>query len=317
MKRVRPPGGGGYRIVTHPLLEVPVLISPGRMSRPKDKGSNKKCPFCQGGEALTPPTLYSVPEDKDWQIRVFSNLYPLVSPDPENRAYGIHEVIVETPQHDRLFHTMPVHSISRILKVIRDRMGCHSSNERLKALIAFRNEGLRGGASLVHPHTQLIGLAYIPPRLKQEGKGFMNMAEQGRCPLCLESSDPSIILEETSFRAFSPIAPRLPRETWLAPVHHEPSFVNLKEREIDDLAALLKKVLTAIAALQSPHERSFDYNLVLHTESLDDESGTFHTHVEILPRPEAMAGFELGTGLMINPIEPAQAVAEIRGMLIK
>lgn len=316
MKRAHPSGGGEYRIVTHPLLDVPVLVSPGRMSRPKDRGRSKKCPFCPGNEALTPPTLYSVPEDKDWQIRVFSNLYPLVSSKSGSQSYGIHEIIVETPEHDALFHALPVGSISQVLKVIRDRMNFHSSNENLKALVAFRNEGLRGGASLVHPHTQLVGLAHTPPRLNYEGEGFISMAEKGRCPLCLEPSDPTIILEESSFRAFSPVAPRLPRETWIAPVQHEPSFMNLKECEIDDMAALLKKMLTAIAALQSPNERSFDYNLVLHTEPLDDESGTFHTHLEILPRPEALAGFELGTGLMVNPVEPGQAVSEIREMLI-
>jgi UDPglucose--hexose-1-phosphate uridylyltransferase len=143
------------------------------------------------------------------------------------------------------------------------------------------------------------------------------MAEQGYCPLCLEPSDPLIIIEEDSFRAFSPLAPRFQRETWIAPVHHEPAFTNLKDREIDDLAALFKKVLSAIAKLHTGGEnpKPFEYNLVLHTEPLDDESGTFHTHIEILPRPEALAGFEIGSGMLVNPIPPEQTVSQLREIL--
>jgi len=308
-----------YLLLRDSLGSSEVLISPGRYSRPKEtkQDAKGKCPFCPGAEHLTPPTLLKIPEKGDWKVRVFENRYPFFPEDENDETYGIHEVIVETPKHDALMHQMPVQTISRVMRVIRDRMSHHGSNERLRALMAFRNEGLRGGASRKHPHTQLVGLSWVPPRLVQESEAFLNMAEKGRCPLCLVTTDPLIIVEEESFRAFSPPTPRFPHETWIAPVHHEPAFANLKDKKIDDLAALFRKVLSALAQLSSRGRKSspFDYNLVLHTEPLNDESGTFHTHIEILPRYEALAGFEIGSGLMVNPIAPQQSVSELREIL--
>ncbi|MEA3311288.1 MAG: hypothetical protein U9Q76_03610 [candidate division WOR-3 bacterium] len=304
-----------YLLLGDALGSSEVLISPGRCSRPKEteQDAKGKCPFCPGAEQLTPPTLFRLPEKGNWEVRVFENRYPFFPEDENDETYGIHEVIVETPQHDALMHQMPVRTISRVMRVIRDRMSHHGSNERLRTLMAFRNEGLRGGASRKHPHTQLVGLSWVPPRLVQESEAFLNMAEKGYCPLCLEPSDPLIVIEEESFRAFSPLTPRFQRETWIAPVRHEPAFTNLKDKKIDDLAALFKKVLSALAKLSE--SELFEYNLVLHTEPLNDESGTFHTHIEILPRPEALAGFEIGSGLMVNPTAPQQSASELREIL--
>lgn len=164
----------------------------------------------------------------------------------------------------------------------------------------------------MHPHTQLIGLSNVPPRLAAETKRFTELAEKGSCPLCLSAGSPFIVAEEGSFRTFSPEAPRFPREVWIAPVHHEPSFINLTDVELDDLAALLKKTLAALSRLFDP----FDYNLIFHTEPVADETGTFHTHIEIIPRPEPMAGFEIGTGVMVNPVPAHVAVSELRDILI-
>lgn len=309
-------GKKGHRVLIDDLSLLPVLISPARDSRPKEKKTpSARCPFCPGGEELTPPTLVAFPDEDGWQIRVFKNLFPLLATDQKSETYGVHEVIVETPKHDAIFHKLPLRQISLALQAIRDRMRHHSSNPRLRSLMAFRNQGVRGGASLVHPHTQFVGLSWVPPRIANESEGFVRLAEQGRCPLCLGARDPLIIVEQDSFRAFSPHAPRFPRETWIAPVHHEPAFTTLKDSHLDDLASLLKKIMTSIGKLTSRAKRPFDYNLVFHTEPLDDDSGTFHAHIEILPRPESLAGFEIGSGLFVNPIPPEQSVSELREVL--
>ncbi|MBN2379511.1 hypothetical protein JXM67_06885 [candidate division WOR-3 bacterium] len=243
---------------------------------------------------------------------MFENRYPIFSSQAGSETYGIHEVIVETPDHEAVFHRMPVNDIALVMQAIRERMACHSLNRHLAALMAFRNQGLRGGASLSHPHTQLVGLSMIPPRLAEEADTFLSQAEHGSCPLCLDVSDPFIVVEEGSFRALSPSVPRFPREIWIAPVHHEPSFLNLTDVELDDLSALVKKVLGALSGFFDP----FDYNIVFHTEPLGDESGTFHTHLEIVPRAEPLAGFEIGSGMMVNPAPALEAVAELRNVLI-
>ncbi|MBD3285159.1 hypothetical protein GF359_02110 [candidate division WOR-3 bacterium] len=301
-------------VLEDPLGSGPVIVTPRRAERPKDsEGQKGVCPFCPGHEDRTPPTLLSLPEGAArWKVRVFSNLFPITDETTDSPGSGVHEVVVETPKHDARFCELTLKGISLVMQAIRSRFSFHNSNENLKALTAFRNQGIRGGASLKHPHTQLVGLSEVPPRLAAESVGFIRLAEKGKCPLCLSASDPFIITEVESFRAFSPPAPRFPYETWIAPVHHEPSFANLTDVELDDLAALLKRVLTSFTSIFTP----FDYNLIIHTEPLTDESGTFHTHIEILPRTEPIAGFETGTGMMVNPVPPLKAVRDLRDILI-
>lgn len=303
-----------------------VIVASMRDLRPRS-GKGSVCPFCKGSEQMTPPALYALPDASDWQIRVFANLYPFFSADPDSASYGVHEVIVETQRHDATLESLTVKEIARVFGAIKARMQHHKENERLKVIFAFRNQGSLGGASLEHPHTQLVGMSWAPPRIAAEHKGFLEMAEKGECPCCLSANDPLIAAEEQSFRAFSPRVPRFPREIWLAPVRHEPSFTELKPEAIDDLASLLKKVLLGLSAIfknahrpeaaRSPKEpetsfQGFDYNLVLHTEPLEDQSGTFHMHIEILPRMHAIAGFEIGSGTMVNPVAAEDAATALR-----
>jgi UDPglucose--hexose-1-phosphate uridylyltransferase len=298
------------------LTAAGVLFAPDRSKRPRDNTRDKateSCPFCPGNEHLTPPTLLALPDTKSWQVRVFENLYPFIARGAGKDQAGIQEVIVETPEHDAEFRDLGVKNISLVLQAFRDRIRYHQDNSLLRSVMVFRNQGFRGGASLVHPHSQLVGLSFVPPRLAAEQEGFLRLAEKGWCPLCLDKGNPLIILEEGAFRVFSPDVPRFPREVWIAPAGHEPAFSELKNGELDDMASLLKKVLTGLKQLLTP----FDYNLVVHTEPFEDSSGTFHTHLEILPRSEALAGFEIGSGLYVNPVPPEQTVAELREAILR
>jgi UDPglucose--hexose-1-phosphate uridylyltransferase len=263
---------------------------------------------------LTPPTLFSLPEGKDqWKVRVFSNLYPLVSADRSSDTYGTHEVIVETPEHDVQFQELPSSQILLVLQAIRERIKHLSRDENLVSFIAFRNQGLRGGASLVHPHTQLVGLSWIPPRLFGKLSAFAEHRGRGQCPLCSEKMIPRIIFEHDGFRAFSPQVPRFPKEVWIAPSRHESSYTNLSNYELSAMAAVLKTILQGLSQLFSP----FDYNLVLYTKPRNDDSDTFHTHLEIIPRPEALAGFELGSGMFVNPQTTQQSILELRAWILE
>ncbi len=306
-----------------------VIVPPSnRSSRPRnidkestDNHNNEEiqaCPFCSGNEDMTPPTLLQIPEKGAWQVRVFKNLYPLLDTEMQDEKYGVHEVIVETPKHDALFHTLSVSAIAEVMRAVKERIAYHYQNPDIKAVIAFRNQGFRGGASLQHPHSQLVGLSWVPPTLQFESETFLNLAEKGYCPLCMNPGDSRIIVEADSSRAFSPIAPRFPYETWIAPLHHEPSFSNLSDVQIDDLAFLTRRVLNALQVLNSRirANKPFDYNIIIHTEPNNDDSGTFHTHIEIIPRFEAIAGFELGSGLLVNHVDTQQAISDLREILL-
>jgi UDPglucose--hexose-1-phosphate uridylyltransferase len=51
--------------------------------------------------------------------------------------------------------------------------------------------------------------------------------------------------------------------------------------------------------------------LVFHTAP-HHHNGAFHWHIHLFPKLTTVAGFERGTGVMINIVPPEQAAAELR-----
>mgnify|MGYP003338418879 FL=1 len=58
------------------------------------------------------------------------------------------------------------------------------------------------------------------------------------------------------------------------------------------------------------------FNLVFHTAPAH-HSGQFHWHAHLFPKLTTAAGFERGTGVMINIIAPETAAAELRRASVK
>ena len=52
------------------------------------------------------------------------------------------------------------------------------------------------------------------------------------------------------------------------------------------------------------------YNVVFHTAPHRDSS-QYHWHVHVIPRATSLAGFEQGTGVMINIVAPELAAQQL------
>lgn len=287
------------------------------------------CPFCPGNEHLTPPTIVELLGENAWKLRVIPNKFSAFEPDHSHHfhhrnffnsqdAYGHHEVVIETPDHRTSLGQMDISGVQEILGVFRNRHLALRQDPKVKLVLAFRNHGLSAGASLAHPHSQIIGTPIIPPRIRRKYEAAIRYFDDTEeCVYCTvrdeEKKDGRRMILETRFLTmFHPFASQVPFETWILPKRHNPSFANIEGPELDDLALSLRAVLGAMhASLGNP-----DYNLIIHTAPVEDEGKPYFLwHVEIRPRLATPAGFELGTGVFINTAVPEETAAYFRPLV--
>jgi UDPglucose--hexose-1-phosphate uridylyltransferase len=316
-----------------------VVIATERRKRPNDFRFERAsvvradlCPFCTGREGLTPPEVHayrqdgSLPNQPGWDLRVVPNKFPALkvegSLDREGDGLfdrmggiGAHEVIIETPSHDKTFASMSHGEIERVLWAFRDRILDLKNDIRFRYILVFKNHGAAAGATLEHPHSQLMALPIVPDVVREEVAGAgQHYAVKERCLFCdviqqeLKAGT-RVVDENADIVALSPYAPRLPFETWLLPRRHGARFEEAPRHQIEALARMLRSVVRRMdRALESP-----PYNLILHNAPFgEDVERSYHWHVEIMPKLTRVAGFEWGTGFYINPTAPEEAARVLR-----
>lgn len=328
-----------------PVVERWCIIAAERGKRPSDfKGvreahftreGKENCPFCYGREGRTPLEIAAYgrprgagPNTPGWQVRVVPNKFPVLHIEGElNRTadgvydrmngVGAHEVIIETPDHERALDRMEIGGISEMLRAFRDRMVNLERDRRFKYIQVFKNFGVAAGASLEHPHCQLIATPVIPKRIIEELEGALEYYKfKERCVFCdivrQETRDTRRVLcEDDYFVSIVPFAPRFPFEISILPKRHEASFTEINEDEYRYLSIHLKMMVGKInVALGTP-----PYNLMLHTAPCrQNDIEHYHWHLELIPKLSKVAGFEWGTGFYINPTVPEQTADDLRGI---
>ncbi len=322
-----------------PISRRWVIIATERAARPTDfkheaveVNDSDTCPFCEGRETRTPPEIYAIrapgtaPNTPGWTVRVVSNKYPAlrIEGSIERAKMGIftrmdgvgaHEVIIETTDHHRHLALQPIEHVANVIRAYLQRYRDLRGDTRFEYGLLFRNHGRTAGASLSHPHSQLIALPIVPQRVV----GELEAAEHyfGRHAACLycamleQERDAGVrtIFENESFAALEPYAARFPFETWILPKVHQADFGALPpDREVP-LAQMLHETLHRLhACLDNP-----PYNVIIHTLPYRSESKhAYHWHVEVMPRLTQVAGFEWGSGFYINPVAPEEAARFLR-----
>ncbi len=290
------------------------------------------CPFCPGHESLTPPELLAydgpgrAPDTPGWKVRVVPNKFPALTAEGnlEPRTAGIyrqfdgvgfHEVIIHSPDHWRSLGELAREQVALYLTACRERYQERGRDERIKYIHLIENHGRPAGASIEHPHSQLFALPLVPPVILEELAGMRRWRmERGTCLFCSileeeERTGDRLVGTSADFVAFEPFASRVPFETWLVPRHHSAHFSKLPDRGIEDLAGLLGETLGRLQhALNDP-----PYNLILHSALCERcADPEFHWHIEIWPTLSRPAGFEWGTGIMVNTALPEESAAFLR-----
>jgi len=321
-----------------PIIGRWVIISTERGKRPSDFNRGREnnsavpCPFCAGNEEKTPPEIlsYSPPNHKPntpgWWVRVVPNKFPALKIEGQLHrsgeglydkmdGLGAHEVIVETPDHEKELEDLDESRIEDIFWAYRDRIVDLKKDPRLEYVLIFKNRGAAAGATLTHSHSQLIATPMVPIRVKQEMQGAAAYFEyKERCVFCdiirqEQMQKVRVIDENADFIALSPFASRFPFETWVLPKKHDYNFEDLQKGEVTNLGRLMKSVLRRLNdVLDAP-----PYNFIIHNSPLKASFlEHYHWHIEIIPKLTHTAGFEWGTGFYVNPTPPEQAALYLR-----
>lgn len=332
-----------------PVLDRWVIIAASRGKRPHDFASTPEetksagCPFCGGNEAKTPPEIYAVrapgsgPDTAGWEVRVVQNKFPALTIEADLRrsgiglldrmgGFGAHEVIIETPEHGLDLALAPVPHINTVLSVFRERLIDLRNDDRFRHIIIFRNYGSAAGASLSHPHSQLIALPIVPLLVREKlTSARTHYQHKERCIFCdlleQERAIPDrLVAENEHYVVLSPFAARFPFELQIYPRRHMHDYTMMTEEEQVALAEILKDTLLRYRNLLGDPA----YNLVVQTapseaarpgqpEYWGTLSCEYHWHVELMPRLTKTAGFEWGTNFYINPVSPEAARAFLCG----
>lgn len=320
-----------------------VIIATERAKRPEELASHHAarniasfvptCPFCPGNESKTPPEIVRVPADGGvpWQVRVIPNkfaallreLQPTRTIQRSRRSlvgFGVHDVIVETPDHAQALALMPDGAVANILRIYKARYDALSLDSRIAQVTIFKNHGVDAGTSLEHPHSQLVASPVISHQVRERlEEALRHYDEYGECIFCQMIEEElgeltRIVLSTDHFVALEPFASPTPFATYIFPRRHMASFGDVSANEIADLGRVLRTVLAKL--YHGLHDPDFNYTI---RSAPAEATGVkyFHWYVSIIPRLTRVAGFELGSGMFINTVMPEEAARFLRELKVE
>jgi UDPglucose--hexose-1-phosphate uridylyltransferase len=290
------------------------------------------CPFCETNEASTPPEVFAIrrpgsrANGPGWSVRVVPNSHPQLGIEGDlgrrgegfhdlMNGIGAHEIIVETPGHDRGLHELEPGEILEVLRAYVARITDLEQDKRMRYVLVFKNHGEGAGAhTIFHSISQLMGLPVTPRNIKTKLIMARNYyIQKERCLYCdvlrqeLDSNQ-RLVAENTDFVAFTPFASRFPFEICVLPKSHNSAFSRISASEMGNLAHILRDVLRELDSTLG----QLSYNLSLQDRPFvrprkdywETIEADFHWHLEILPQVAKITGFEWASGFFYNPVPP-------------
>lgn len=313
-----------------------VLIAESRAKRPTDfeelpatppslSEVDKKCIFCRGNEHLTTGEIARYPKSRDWLVRVVPNKYEAVGHLLGRRredfyasrpGIGDHEVVI-TPFHNKPLALQDTSLIDLTLRVYIDRIKDLARHDEVRYVHVIQNHGRQAGASVVHPHSQIFAIPFVPERVHDELTGTRSFfAVSGACVYCemllyeIRVGE-RVIVDSPDFLVIAPYASKMPFEIHILPKTHRAGFHDITISERKALAQVMKDVFWRLYdRMKNPA-----YNYYIHTSPFPkderspthDDQKSYHWHIVVLPRVNVWAGFELGTEVYVNVMPPEKA----------
>ena len=318
-----------------PLSGDWVVIAPARSKKPENGARSTfaahDCPFDDPQKAgqERPIVVYSRGKKIDttdgWTIQVIPNKYPAVLPGQcgpvmKQGLYsvaagtGAHELVI-TRDHDRHFADFSDEEMAEVIGAYLDRYRALASDSCNKYTTIFHNHGILAGASIYHNHSQILTTPIVPPHI---GEMFGNCARHykktGRRLVenILAEESKRGICDKGRFTAFCPFAGRSSYEVNIFPKMIQPDFGMLDDTDTAALASLMREVFVRLnKALNDP-----DYTFFIHTSGPENKDSALDCHIEIMPRFSPAAGFEFGTGVFVNAVDPDEAAKKLRSVAI-
>ena len=334
-----------------PLTHGWVIFDEKRFQPPGDHATAvhfavmRDCPFCEGNEAMTPSEIHSVRpagghrDGPGWTVRTIPNQSAVLNIEGKfdrrgeglydvMNGIGAHEVVIETPHHDGQMPDYPEPHMTAYLTTLRERAADLLNDARFRYIQIFKNHGGSAGATMPHPHSQIVALPILPRWVREQlDHTYEYYLLKERCLICdiisqELASGARVVYENDHFTALTPFASKFPFETWIYPKEHAPYFHTTPDNMMPDLADCLTTTLKAFnRAISHP-----PYNLIFHSAPRNPErayhsdtrakvTDHFHWHIELIPRATKVAGFEYGTGFYINNVLPESAAEYLRQVI--
>jgi len=295
------------------------------------------CPFDPDKIDKTPAIL-TWPTEGPWQVRVVPHPEPLyrVEGEPGRLAEGMydkmgatgaHEVVVETPHHDKRLSQLSDEEIDRVLGTWATRISDLKKDPRFKYVSVFKNQGVLAGEEWSHAHSQITATIFVPRRIKYElNSAHEWFKEKERCIFCdtvrqEEKLGKRIVDVQGEYYALCPYASRVPYEIWLMHRRHNHLFEQPKPgTNRRQLAALLGRVLRRLEKVApafhlvvhtAPSTKSKKGELAGYWKTLADD---FHWHIEILPIVEKRSKSYSIKEVYFNVELPEQAAEHLRSL---
>ena len=303
-----------------------VLLAPARAARPHTVAPPPSgpavvegCPFCPGNEHATPPELgrtgSGTPDTPGWRVRVVPNLYPIVGgtdagPHADATrhpgANGRHEVVILDPDHSCDLGRLDDARVEELFTVLCDRarIGAAAGLAHVQVLV---NHGRAAGASIAHPHAQVVAIDFVPPAARDAVQRFAGTATDLVADDFAASIPQAGRIADGAAWAWCPWAAASPYETRIAAPDAGPRFEATPHAALAAVARVTRDVVAGIGRLLG----EVAYNVVLHNGPTRGDQ-PFHWYVTVVPRVTTIAGFELGTGVLVNTVTPADAAANLR-----
>lgn len=236
------------------------------------------------------------------------------------RTIGGHEVFIESPDHYASIADLDLSRVVSLLKVYQGRMQYWASRQSVQYVSLFKNAGPAAGASLHHPHSQLIALSDLPMSVRTVcDRMRLHHARSGCCLQCdvlraeLKSKR-RIVAVTDSLVAYCPYASHLPMLLRITTRRHTDRFEDLNEQEVDELARLIRRSVGWLKTLFP----EVAYNYLFNTRPpLMSDPQAFHWSFELFPRLTQIAGFEWSCDTMINPTLPETAASKLRAVAMQ
>ncbi|MDH3310146.1 MAG: DUF4921 family protein [Gammaproteobacteria bacterium] len=339
-----------------------VLVATARGMRPKKaeapaprdtRGHVETCPFCAGNEHMTPPVIAAYPDEKNWEIRIVENLYPVLGDDRSNPnlsfglqqtidGYGRHEVMIDHNRHGIAIHEMSEPHLAMLFTAYRDRMEqLYQSNSRLRYVLVFKNFGPAAGASITHTHSQMVATPVIPDNVQTEVSNSRAYYRQHHHCIFCSLIDEALTFEATlydresgeirrkisvgqyvierlgKFIAIKPFASRYEWEVHILPLAHQSDFLRIAKEDMTDLARLMRRTMARLDAVLGGAQYNYFLHSLPHDKNSEDCDASYHWHLEITPRTSIPSGFELGSGLFVNTVAPETAAEKLRAVKLE
>lgn len=301
-----------------------IIFAEDRLKRPIDKcdkytnknieqGYKDTCPFCLGNEDICDKETFRIESENGWLVKSIHNKYPIID-NKSDDVYGLHEVMVDTSRHDGNFYNMTEREFINLIMMYKNRSYELKNKKNVEYVSIFKNYLREAGASLDHPHSQIITLPFIPPEIKNE----LSIAEEyfkinNKC-LYDDIIKQEINLNERviyngeKFIAIVPFATKYTGEIRII-FKDKIAFDEISQCSINELAKLFEQLFKKIYQI----EGNMPFNILVHTYPTNiDCKKIFNSHIHIIPRKYSFGGFELGTGVYVSSRKPEEIANKLK-----